>query len=104
MDVPNESSFQGLFKMCTLSLRSIPETEKNTLKLPESLSENYTGNTLKSGNFCNFISPLFFEPDSAALLLPETAVIANWVIILVEAFLTPLLATVLELAEQSVPP
>ena len=47
------------------------------------------------------IFPAFFEPVSAALLLLETAVIALiWVMIQLEAFLTPLLSTVLQLEEQ----
>ena len=45
--------------------------------------------------------PAFFEPVSAALVLLETAVIAlMWVMIQVKAFLTPLLATILQLKEQ----
>ena len=44
-NVPNERSFQGLFKNCNLSLLSIPETEKNAFKRPEPPSESYTGNT-----------------------------------------------------------
>ena len=44
---------------------------------------------------------IFLEPVSAALLLLETAVIALfWVMSLLKAFLTPLLATVLQLKEQ----
>ena len=47
------------------------------------------------------IFPTFFESVSAALLLLETAVIALiWVMIQLKAFLTPLLATVLQLEEQ----
>ena len=47
------------------------------------------------------IFPAFFEPVSAALLLLETAAIALiWVMIQLKAFLTPLLATVLQLKEQ----
>ena len=43
----------------------------------------------------------FFEPVSAALLLLEKAVIALiWVMIQLKAFLTPLLATVLQMKEQ----
>ena len=45
--------------------------------------------------------PALFEPVSAALLLLETAFIALfWVMIQLGAFLTPLLATVLQLKEQ----
>ena len=80
---------------------SILETEKYALKRPDPLSESYKGKTLKSGNFCKIIFPAFFEPVSAALLLLETAVIALiWVMIQLEAFMTPLLATVLQLKEQ----
>ena len=51
--------------------------------------------------FVIIIFPGFFEPVSAALLLLETAVIALiWVMIQLKAFLTPLLATVLQLKEQ----
>ena len=51
--------------------------------------------------FVKFIFPAFLEPVSEALLLLETAVIALiWVMIQLEAFLTPLLATVLQLKEQ----
>ena len=47
------------------------------------------------------ISAAFLEPVSAALLLLETAVIALiWVMVQLEAFLTPFLATVLQLQEQ----
>ena len=51
---------------------------------------------------CNLVAlGNFFEPLSAALLLLETAVIAPvWVLIKLEAFLTALLATVLQLIEQ----
>ena len=42
-----------------------------------------------------------FEPLSAALFLLETAVIAPvWDMIQLEAFLTPLLATILQLIKQ----
>ena len=45
--------------------------------------------------------PALFEPVSAALLLLETAVIAViWVMIQLKFFLTPSLATVLQLKEQ----
>ena len=55
----------------------------------------------KPGNFCLFISPAFFDPFSAALKLLQTAVIGPvWVTIQHVAFLTPLLATVLQLIEQ----
>ena len=48
-----------------------------------------------------FVFPAFLEPVSAALLLLETAVIGLiWVMIQLEAFLTPLLVTVLQLKEQ----
>ena len=51
--------------------------------------------------FVKIIFPAFFEPVSAALLLLETAVIALiWVMTQLKAFLTPLLATVLQLKEQ----
>ena len=51
--------------------------------------------------FVKLIFSAFLEPVSAALLLLETAVIALiWVMILLEAFLTPSLATVLQLKEQ----
>ena len=47
------------------------------------------------------MSPAFFEPVSAALSLLEAAVFATvWVMIQLEAFLTPLLAIVLQLLEQ----
>ena len=45
--------------------------------------------------------PALFEPVSAVLLLLETPVIALiWVMIQLNAILTPLLATVLQLKEQ----
>ena len=48
----------------------------------------------------NIISPAFFEPVSADLLLLETTVIAPiWVMIQLEAFLMSLLATVLQLKD-----
>ena len=48
--------------------------------------------------FVKFIFSAFLEPVSAALLLLDTAVIALiWVMIQLEAFLTPLLATALQL-------
>ena len=51
--------------------------------------------------FVKIIFPAFFQPVSAALLQLETAVIALIeVMIQLEAFLTPLLATVLQLKEQ----
>ena len=51
--------------------------------------------------FVKIIFPAFFEPVSVALLLLETAVIALiWVMNQLKAFLTPLLATVLQLKEQ----
>ena len=51
--------------------------------------------------FVKIIFLAFFEPVSSALLLLETAVIAIlWVMIQLKAFLTPLLATVLQLKEQ----
>ena len=75
--------------------------KKNAPKRPEPLSESYTGNTWKSGNFRKIISPAIFEPLSAASLLLETAVIAPvCVLIQLEAFLTPLVATVLQLIEK----
>ena len=47
------------------------------------------------------MSSAFFEPVSAALLLLQTAVIAPvWVMIQLQAFLTPLLATVFQLKGQ----
>ena len=47
------------------------------------------------------ISPAFFESVSAALLLLETAIMVTfWVVIQLETYLTPLLATVLQLTEQ----
>ena len=52
LNVPNERSFQGLSKICNLSLLSISETEKYALKRPDPLSESYKGKTLKSGNLC----------------------------------------------------
>ena len=76
---------------------------KSALKRPDPhpLSECYKGRTLKSGTFCKNLFPDFLEPVSAALLLLETAVITLfWVMIQLEAFLTPLLATVLQLEEQ----
>ena len=95
-NVPNERSFQGLFKTCNLSLLSISETEKYALKRPDPLSESYKGKSLKSGNFCKIHIFSFLEPVSEALFLLETAVIAlTWVVIQLEAFLTPLLATAL---------
>ena len=52
--------------------------------------------------FAKIISTAFFDPVSAALLLLETAVIPPlWVMIQLESFLTPLLATILQLKEQS---
>ena len=102
MNVPNERSFQGLFKTCNVSLLSIPETEKNALKRPEPLSESYTGTPKNPEIFAKIISTAFFDPVSAALLLLETAVIPPpWVMIQLESFLTPLLATILQLKEQS---
>ena len=51
--------------------------------------------------FVKIIFPTFFGPASIALLLLETAVIALiWVMIQLKAFLTPLLATGLQLKEQ----
>ena len=100
-NVPNQRSLQGLSKTCNLSLLSISETEKNALKRPDPLSESYKGKTFKSLIFLKIIFPPFFEPVLAALLLLETAVIALiWVMIQLKAFLTPLLATVLQLKEQ----
>ena len=93
-NVPYERSFQGLFKTCKLSHLSIPKTEKKARKRPgpPSETESYTGNNMKSGNYCNFIYPAFFEPVSAALLPLKTVVIAPvWVMIQLEAFLTQLL-------------
>ena len=76
-------------------------TGKYALKRPDPLSESYKGKTLKSGKFVKIVFPAFFEPVSATLLLLETAVIALfWVMIQLKAFLTPLLATVLQLKEQ----
>ena len=50
------------------------------------------------------ISPVFFQPVSAALLLLETAVIAPVLVMFpLDAFLTPLLATVLQLKEPAPP-
>ena len=47
------------------------------------------------------ISPALFETVSAALLLLEMEVIAQvWVMPQLEAYMTPLLATVLQLIEQ----
>ena len=56
--------------------------------------------------FCKIISPVFFEPVSAALLLLATAgIVPFWVVIQLEAYLTPLLATGLQLTQiYSVPP
>ena len=51
--------------------------------------------------FVKIIFPAFLEPVSAALFLLKTAVIALiWAMIQLKAFLTPLLATVLQLKEQ----
>ena len=48
--------------------------------------------------FVKLMFSAFLEPVSAALLLLDTAVIALiWVMIQLEAFLTPLLATALQL-------
>ena len=56
---------------------------------------------LNPETFVKIVFPAFFEPVSAALLLSETAAIALiWVMIQLEAFLTPLLATVLQLKKQ----
>ena len=97
----NERSFQGLSKTCNLSLLSISEADNYALKRLDPLSESYKGKTLKSGKFRKFIFLAFLKPVSTALLLQETAVIALiWVMIQPEAFLTPLLATVLQLKEQ----
>ena len=53
-------------------------------------------------SFVKIIFSAFYEPVSAAILLLETAVIALfWVMIQLKAFLTPLLATVLQLKEKS---
>ena len=53
------------------------------------------------GIYVKIIFPDFFKPVLAALLLLETAVIApSWVMIQLEVYLTPLLATVLQLKEQ----
>ena len=93
MNVPNERSFQGLSKTCNLSLLSIPDTEKNAFKRSELLSESYIGNNQEPGN-CISIFPAFVDHVSAALLLLATAAVAPvWVVIQLEAFLTPLLAT-----------
>ena len=94
-------NFQGLYKTCNLSLLSILKTAKNALKRPEPQSESYTGNTKKFRNFYKIISPAFLNPNSADFFLLETAVNAHvWVMIQFEAFLTPLLATILLLKEQ----
>ena len=69
----------------------------------QSYNRKVTQGTLRNRKFCKFISPAVFEPVSAALLLLETAVIASvWVIIQLEAFLTPLLATVLQAIDRTI--
>ena len=54
------------------------QRRENGLKRPKPLSESYTGNTKKSGTFLNIMSPSFFEPVSAAVLLQEMVVIARF--------------------------
>ena len=56
-----------------------------------------TQETLRNPDiFCKFISPSFFEPVSAVELLLEMVVIVpDWAMIELEAFLTPMLAMVL---------
>ena len=49
--------------------------------------------------FCKFESPSFFEPV-LALLLEMVVIVPDLAMIQLEAFLTPLLATVLQLIEQ----
>ena len=59
------------------------------------------GNFKSFSKLCEIISSTFYEPVSAAVLLPETAVISLiWVMNQLKAFLTPLLGTVLQLKEQ----
>ena len=89
-------NFKGFSKL-VLSI----SFDSNALKRPEPLSESYTENTKKSGNFCKFRIPAFFEPVSAARSLLETSVIAPVLVIIQhEAFLTLLLVTGLQLIEQ----
>ena len=58
------------------------------------------GTICNQEKFCIFVSPAFIKSVSAALLLLETVVtVTVWVKIQLEAFLTPLLATVLQLIE-----
>ena len=58
-NIPDERSFQGLFKTCNLSLLSIPETEQIALKRPEPLLESYTGKTYKSEILLNHTFSFF---------------------------------------------
>ena len=59
------------------------------------------GTIINQVNFLDFIAPAFFEQVSAILLILGTAFIATvWVMIQLEVFLTPWLATVLQLIEQ----
>ena len=77
--------------------------EKYALKRPNPLSESYKGKTLKSWNLCKIHISSFLWACLAALLLLETAVIALfWVMIQLKAYLTPLLATVLQLKKKSI--
>ena len=101
MNVPNERSFQGLFKTCNLSLLSIPETEKKCSQTSRANIGKLHRKRLKIRKFLGNQSPSFFEPVLAALLLLETVRIAPvWVMIQREAIMTPLLETVLQLKEQ----
>ena len=55
-------------------------------------------------SFCTSISPSFFRPVSAALLLLKMVIIVPvWAIMQLEVFLTPLLATFLQLIDQCIP-
>ena len=97
-----KSIFQGFPKLVIYHSCRF-HTRKNMLSNVQSRYRKVTQETPKNPeSFMKFISPAFFEPFSADLLLLKTAVIALiWVMIQLETFLTQffnltLLATVLQ--------
>ena len=68
----------------------------------QSHNRNVTQGTISNQkSFCKFKSPAFIEPVSAASLLLETAFLAQVCLMnQLEAVMTPLFATVLQLLEQ----
>ena len=74
---------------CALSNLSLPVHSNDGLKRPKPLLESYIGTTKKSGIFCKFVSPFFFETVSAAALLLELVVIVPvWAMLQLESFVT----------------